>query len=133
MKPIMSIDELQKLVMPFRQRIEKIKLSNPPADFTWYGYDILNNIGALGGLLTGKNREIFDSLVGKHLADIGAADGDLRFFLETFGIKPHIIDYGPTNWNGLKGAKRLKELLQSNVEIHEIDLDSQFRLPFEQY
>jgi hypothetical protein len=35
--------------------------------------------------------------------------------------------------NGLRGARALRDHLGSNVSIHDIDLDSQFRLPRERY
>jgi hypothetical protein len=72
---------------------------------------------------------ILDLIGDRPIADIGAADGDLAFFFETLGVKAHIIDHGPTNFNGLRGARLLKETLQTSVEVHEVDLDAQFRLP----
>lgn len=57
----------------------------------------------------------------------------MAFFLESIGYKLDIIDYGPTNFNGLRGARLLKERLNSSVGIYEIDLDSQFKMPGEQY
>ena len=87
----------------------------------------------LDKLLSGKNRSLFNQISRGYIADIGAADGDLSYFFETQGFKPHIIDFSPTNWNGLKGARALKKLLNSAVDIYEIDLDDQFKLPFEKY
>lgn len=133
MKEMLAIEALQEKAVLFRAHLEDIKRNNPPQGFTWYGYDILANVGAIDGLLTGRNREIFQELPGKHVADIGAADGDLAFFLETLGVNSHIVDYAPTNWNGLRGAYALKNLLKSNVDIYEVDLDSQFSLPFTEY
>lgn len=43
------------------------------------------------------------------------------------------MDWPATNWNSLRGARRLKDLLRSAVAIHEVDLDSQFRLPRDRY
>jgi len=39
----------------------------------------------------------------------------------------------PTNVNGLKGARMLKDALNSSVEIYDMDLDSRFVLPKENY
>lgn len=63
------------------------------------------------------------------IADIGAADGDLGFFLERQGFDVDIIDWPAANWNGLRGAYRLRELLGAKANILEVDLDSQFDLP----
>jgi hypothetical protein len=133
MTPSLSIEQILAELDSFRTHLNTLKENNPSPDFTWYGYDILTNIILLDGLLTGDNRGIFNNLPSKHVADIGGADGDISFFLETLGINAHLIDYGPTNWNRLKGAFKLKSLLHSNVKIYEIDLDSQFRLPFHNY
>jgi hypothetical protein len=42
------------------------------------------------------------------------------------------VDWLPTNYNGMRGVGALKTALESSVEIHEVDLDSQFRLPVSQ-
>jgi tRNA (mo5U34)-methyltransferase len=42
-----------------------------------------------------------------------------------------IVDTAPTNMNGLRGARALRDHLGSSVAIHDIDLDSQLRLPRE--
>jgi len=68
------------------------------------------------------------------VADVGAADGDLSFFLEKAGFPTiDLIDNPPPNWNGLRGATELRDALQSKVAIHHIDLDRQSRIPRDQY
>ena len=70
---------------------------------------------------------------GKAVLDIGAADGDLSFFLERLGFTPEIIDHGPTNFNNLRGARRLAQHLGSSVVIHDVNLDSYFSMPAASY
>jgi tRNA (mo5U34)-methyltransferase len=99
----------------------------------WYLYDILGNLGALGALL-GPGRDLASLTGGQPVADIGAADGDLSFVLEReLGWQLDIVDNAPTNMNGLRGARALAEHLGSRVEIHDLDLDTQFSLPRERY
>ncbi len=117
----------------FRARLDRVKQSNPPNGFTWYGYDILSNVNALDGLLTDSNRELFDQIAGGRIADIGAADGDLGFFLESQGFQVDMVDNPATNWNGMRAIYALHEGLQSNARVLESDLDTQFRMPAEQY
>ena len=69
----------------------------------------------------------------KRIADIGAGDGDLAFFLEKMGFSVEIIDNEYTNFNRLQGARVLKEAINSSVEIRSVDLDSQFALSPEKY
>ena len=115
----------------FNKELEKKKMEID-CNFSWYPYGILNNFIHLRGVF---NKRPLDSLakLGSKILDIGAADGDLSFFLEALGYKLDIIDNGPTNFNNLKGAQLLKVKLNSNVGIYEIDIDSHFKTPNEQY
>jgi tRNA (mo5U34)-methyltransferase len=99
----------------------------------WYLYDILGNLGALGALL-GPDGDLGGLAGGKPVADIGAADGDLSFVLEReLGWDMDIIDNPPTNMNGLRAARSLRDQLGSHAQIFEADLDTQFSLPRERY
>jgi tRNA (mo5U34)-methyltransferase len=100
----------------------------------WYPYDILANVPHLNAMLHGENRDLDRLAGGLPVADIGGADGDLAFVLEQqCGWDMHLIDTAPTNMNGLRAARALKDHFGSALEIHDIDLDSQFRLPAERY
>jgi len=72
----------------------------------------------LDQVLTGPNRELSALAGGAPVADIGAADGDVAFFLESLGFTVDIIDNGPTNMNGLEGARKVKQALGSNAALH---------------
>jgi tRNA (mo5U34)-methyltransferase len=129
----MNIAELRSSAKRFSAELQKIKDNNPPDGFTWYGYDILSNLVHLDNLLSGERRDLFSRLDDKPIADVGAADGDLSYFLESVGLTSDIIDYGPTNWNGLRAARHLKDVLGSSVAIHEMDLDAYFDMPRSRY
>lgn len=104
------------------------------SDIAWYPYDILGNLVHLDQLLTGENRDLDRLVGGLPVADIGGADGDLAFVLErACGWKLDMIDTAATNMNGLRAARALREQMGSNVEVWDIDLDAQFRLPAERY
>jgi tRNA (mo5U34)-methyltransferase len=94
----------------------------------WYPYGSIYNFVYVEMLLTGANRNLFCEVEPKRAADIGAADGDVSFFLEQEGWDMTIIDNPPTNWNGLEGAKLFRDATGSKVRIQETDLDSQFNL-----
>ncbi|MBB5154537.1 class I SAM-dependent methyltransferase [Saccharopolyspora phatthalungensis] len=130
----MDFETLRERALAFREDLLARKDKIAPTDFGWYPYDTMANIFHLDALLSGARREVFDRIAGTRVADIGAADGDFGFFLEAeLGCRVDVIDNAPTNFNGLRGARRLVEELNSGVEVHEIDLDSQFRLPAEHY
>ena len=128
-----DIEKLVSELPEFAQRIKALKSANPPEDFSWYGYDILANIHHLHRLLGDDFPALFRNNASRPILDVGGADGDLSFYLESQGFKAEIIDYPSTNWNGLQGAYRLKSLLQSEVCIREVDLDSAFSLGAERY
>jgi hypothetical protein len=92
-------------------------------DFPWYPYDTMANFFHIAPLISSHEDYLFEPP--KKFADIGAADGDLAFYLSSLGFSMDIYDYAPTNMNGLRGAR----FLQSSygpIDIHEADLDSQW-------
>jgi hypothetical protein len=121
---------LQKAAAEFQNELDAIKARLQP-DFGWYPYGTLSNFVHLGPLL--EAHPIPHLAKSYRTADIGAADGDIAFFLEALGYTVDVIDYGPTNYNNLRGARLLRKHLDSSVNIHEIDLDSQFALPQARY
>jgi tRNA (mo5U34)-methyltransferase len=116
------------------QSLWKIKLAHRPKSF-WYPYPILRNVTVLERLLAETDLNLLQLCCGEYgkIADIGAADGDLAFFLEKHGLSVDIIDNESSNFNRLEGARILKEALNSSARIQSVDLDSQFALPGEQY
>jgi tRNA (mo5U34)-methyltransferase len=112
--------------------IQKDKLSLAPSDY-WYPYGSLYNLSHLDLLLGPGHRDLYELAGGQRIADIGAADGDLAFFLAARGFEVDIIDWGPTNFNGLAGARLLADHYDLPVEVHEVDLDSQFAMPHAHY
>jgi SAM-dependent methyltransferase len=123
-------DGLEAQARAFMGELDGIKTTIDP-DFPWYPYGILNNFIHLNPIF---RQFPLDTLVrGKAILDIGAADGDLSFFLERLGFAPEIIDHGPTNFNNLQGARLLARHLRSSVVIHDVNLDSYFAMPAASY
>ena len=130
----MDFEDVRKQALDYREELLARKAEIAPADFDWYPYDTMANIFHLDAMLTGERRSIFDEIAGQPVADIGAADGDFGFFLEQrLGCTVDLVDNGPTNFNGLRGARRLVAELDSTTTVHEVDLDSQFALPRDHY
>lgn len=120
----MNGEILEREALAFDKKIGSIK-KEIDSQFPWYPYGTLNNFIHLKPIF---NKHPINTLVGTtcRTLDIGAADGDLAFFLESMGYHADIIDFSPTNFNSLKGAKLLRENLASKIKIYETDLDSQF-------
>jgi 2-polyprenyl-3-methyl-5-hydroxy-6-metoxy-1,4-benzoquinol methylase len=114
-------DNLQQFAAELRCLKESAKV-----DFEWYPYDTLANIGVLEAVVPPSHDLLFAA--GTRVADIGAADGDLAFYLEAQGQQCDIYDYGPTNMNGLRAARFIKAARRSDVGIFELDLDLGFDL-----
>lgn len=132
LKSRISIAELVKNAPDFVRQLERVKSENAPEDWTWYGYDTMSNLQGLESLLGRTAADLFAN-IDKPILDIGAADGDLAFYLESRGFDVEIVDLPSTNWNSLRGAYELKRLLNSSVRIHEVDLDDAFQLPHQSY
>jgi SAM-dependent methyltransferase len=130
----MHIEELLRGSPEFERGLAAAKKACAPADFPWYPYGTLSNFIHLERLLSGENRDLGALIGGRPVADVGAADGDLAFYLETHGVAAiDVVDYAPTNYNGLRGARLLAAHLGSKVAIHEKDLDSYFSWPRDDY
>ncbi len=132
--PWNSYSEFLDRVSAWIPTLKAAKIRPPATGKTWYGYDILANFWAIGDLIHELPDNWLPLLKSGRIADIGGADGDLGFSLAAMGLEVDLIDWPATNWNGLDGARALKNRLGAQqVTIHEIDLDSQFKLPQRNY
>ncbi len=130
----MDIADIKREAIRFNNEVlDRQKKSISLTDFKWYPYSTIGNFYHLEALLTGKNRFLLDLIGNQPTLDIGCADGDLAYFLESLGCEIDVIDYAPTNFNHLQGARRMKQALASSVTIHDINLDSQFAIPRNDY
>ena len=124
----MDISEFRQRALDFQPVLAARKLRLAP-EAEWYPYGTLNNFHTLEAMLTGEHRQLSQYLDSGPVADMGAADGDLAFFLQSLGYEVDIVDNGPTNWNNLRGARLLAGDVGGGVTVNEVDLDTQFRLP----
>lgn len=130
----MDIETLYDRAREFNKKLDETKKSLDPQDFPWYPYGTLANFAHLETLLSGTEyTEILELARGQPIADIGAADGDTAFFLESLGHQVDAIDYPPTNCNSCRGIRALKPALDSSIGLHEVDLDAHFELPGQHY
>lgn len=129
----MDIDDIAIEARAFQRELDALKERLAPGDFGWYPYGTLANFHILRSLLTGEHRRLLELAGGAGVVDIGAADGDTAFFMERLGLRADVVDYAPTNFNGCRGVRALKQALDSSVGIHEVDLDHSFELPGEGY
>jgi hypothetical protein len=112
--------------------LDEVKAETEGPSWGWYPFKMLPGfVYQLDGLLTGDNRLLLERPADPHVADIGAADGDLAFFLESIGLKVDIIDGGDPSVRDLRllAPHILKDALGSAAEIHGVDLDREFELP----
>ena len=125
---------LRELALSREQELWKTKLAHRPKRF-WYPYATLRNLPVLDRLLAGVGLDLLELCRGTYgrVADVGAADGDLAFFLEELGFSVDVVDNEYTNFNKLEGARILKKALNSSVTIHSIDLDSRSHLFTQSY
>ena len=122
-----------KGIPAFRKTLAEAKRRSGRTDFPWYPYDSLSNFHLLHTFLRGPARNVLSLAGSDPILDVGCADGEVAFFLESLGCTVEAIDFPPTSNNGMRGARTLKTVLGSAVEFHEIDLDSYFVMPRERY
>jgi tRNA (mo5U34)-methyltransferase len=118
---------------PQAERIARVKAASADPDFDWYRYDSLANLQHLKALLGRSEAPVIQAARDGGVLDLGCGDGDLAFFFESLGCQVDAVDHPIPNHNGMRGVRRLKQELSSQVQIHEVDLDSQFTVPQDRY
>jgi tRNA (mo5U34)-methyltransferase len=115
------------------KRIEEAKAGIGEVPYEWYPYDNMGNVAYIEALSQYAGLTLEGMAAGQPLLDIGCADGDLSFFLESLGYPVTAIDHAPTNANDLRGVRALKQALGSSIEIVDTDLDRGFTAPHGRY
>jgi len=128
-----DVRELVNEAREFRVALDAVKTRVSSRDFEWYPYDSLANLIHFDKLLTGRNRNLLDLIGDGPVVDIGCADGEFGYFLESLGCQVQLMDHPATSHNGMKGVRALRAALGSAAEIHSLDLDRQFVLPTDRY
>ena len=86
------ISKLVRKARRFSHRLDRVKRRNASPDSGWFPYPVMDNLGAIEGLLSEHNQDLFSRIGNGPLADLGAADGDLTFFLEAQGFDVDLVD-----------------------------------------
>jgi len=124
--PTTKQDALLELGKSFEQQLTAIKARR--ADVNWYPYGSIANIGILSRFLPATMLDRLQQGNGSSALDVGAADGDVAYFLESRGWKVDVIDNPPTNFNQCKALEAMKSELSSAVRIDHLDIDRPFEL-----
>jgi tRNA (mo5U34)-methyltransferase len=117
------VSEISRQAAIFRDEIMRLKLTLNNSDF-WYRYSTLSNFEHLENLFGGDSDLLSKITADGPILDIGGADGDLAFFLNTLGVSVSALEHAPTNHNGLEGMKLLNNHFGSPLDIKEADLDA---------
>jgi tRNA (mo5U34)-methyltransferase len=125
-----GIQALSDRAEKYREVLCRARLGIRNPGFEWYPYDTLSSLTHCNQLLHGANRAMFGpDGQGRKVLDLGCADGELAFFLESLGYQVTAVDHGDYNHNAMRGVRALKAALGSAVELVELDLDRPFQLP----
>jgi hypothetical protein len=99
-------------------------------DIKWYPYGSMSNFSLFRDCFNGQGRKIIgDNPSDMSVIDIGAADGDVGFFLENLGCRVDFLDNPATNYNDTLGIKHLQKKLNSASALHIEDIDFSFSVP----
>lgn len=110
---------------------EKKKTVLPEGE--WYPFDTLSCVPTITELLSRDFDLVAADIAGRPVADIGCADGDLAMLFAGWGADVDAIDYAPNNNNRLLGVRTLGSMLGLPVNIYDINLDHDFKLPQDEY
>lgn len=124
---------LRALATGFHERLKTVKSRNPLGTVDWYPWVTLAAFEVMDRYLKGDTAAFLKMMGSDPVLDAGCGDGDISFFLESLGARVDAIDHAPTNYNAMVGVRRLKELLDSQVAIHSVDLDTRPHLPASRY
>ncbi len=125
----LEIRDVMDRALAFESTLARVKARIRPPGFDWYPWDSFGTLSNLDPLLTGRARFLRAIAGEAPILDVGCGDGALAFFFESLGYRVDAIDHPPTNFNGMRGVRALREALGSSVRIAEADLDRRFRLP----
>ena len=119
----MEFAELRARAAAFGDELARVKAATPPPAYgTWYPRMLPGHIELLDRLLVGEHRALLERPTARRVADIGAADGDLGFFLETVGFDVDLFDVADR-------PAVLKAALGARAGTHSVDLDRVVVLP----
>lgn len=119
----MSLLRHREKAQAFARHLQEKKSRHGSQDWQWYPYTSLANFDHLAELLGERYPELGQLLTSGTVLDAGCADGDFAFLLEHLGASVTAVDYSPTNFNGMRGVRAMREALGSNAGIEEWDLD----------
>jgi len=126
-------DGLLRRSLAFSRDLQRVKSSTEVADYGWYPYGSLAVLPEIVGLIRDSYEEITDLFKAQTALDIGCGDGDLAMLLDHLGVTVDALDHAETNFNQMRGVHLLKRVLNAGTRITDLDLDSYFTLPAEQY
>jgi hypothetical protein len=115
----------------FASELRALKPRVEVPDYGWYPYETLTAIGVLCDVLEPVWAEIRETA--PKIADVGCGDGDLAMLFARMGCEVDALDHAESNFNQLRGVETLARELKLQVQAHDIDLDSAFQLPGNDY
>ena len=118
----MPLDEANPLSV-FRRTFAAAKDRETPSAFAWYPYDSLASFDELLQLRSDRFEELFASIAGRRILDVGCADGAMSFYLETRGFAVAALDSPDFNFNQMQGVHELKRRFGSPLDIRAVDLE----------
>jgi len=125
----LDISQIHRRADEFREHLNAIKRRLESKDLRWYPYDTLLVFPVLEKMLSGDHRYLLELAGSRPVLDIGCGDGDMSFLMESLGCRVQAIDHSATNYNQMRGAAALKQVMNSSVEIFDFNLDQPFTLP----
>lgn len=119
----MLMSELTAAEPAFRRHLESVR--ERVTNLRWYPYSSLNNVSILSHFLP---PELELAPREGSVLDVGAADGDIGFLLQSLGCDVDFLENATTNFNNCDGLRRTASLLSRGDTLIERDIDWGFEL-----
>lgn len=125
-----DIGNLLPHAFEFRKTLEKTRAEiETDPEFIWHPQDTLSNFWHFDSLLVDEQRDLAAMIDGRRIADVGAGDGDLSFFLSSLGVGCDAYENAHVHLSQLSALHKLQEHFGSDVTVTDLDLDKALELP----
>lgn len=116
----------------FGRLVRVVKKATALEDKSWYPYQSMAGLHTVRRLVEGTV-DLSELITAGPIVDVGCGDGEMAIFFNRLGCEIDAIDHSGANMNSMVGVKKMAEIFESGISIHDLDLDGCRSLPRTDY
>ncbi len=124
-----SAQEIIDSRFEFSKLLAEAKKEPLPLGLTWYPYDSMASIDHMAPFFRKHFADFARAFEAGPVIDFGCGDGDIPLFFASLGCEVAAADNPPSNHNWMAGVQALRERMNLQVAVHELDADYATQLP----